>query len=58
MCPCWGGELGAGYHNDGGRGLGVRGCCWHLGGWGQGLQTTPEGRQILILLNTSEKMCL
>ena len=49
--PCV--HVGVGNHNVGlaitmmgVEGRGVRGC-WHLGGWGQGLQTTPEGRQIL-----------
>lgn len=45
----WGGELGAGRHNDRGRG-----CCWHLGGAGQGSRQPQKEDRFYILLDMSE----
>lgn len=41
-CPCWGGELGAGYHNDGGRGWGGERVLLAFRGLGPGTPDNPR----------------
>lgn len=57
MCPCWGRELGAGYHNDGVGGGGERVLLVFRGAGGQGLPDNQRRQaDSTSCSNTSEKM--